>query len=192
MPFSLSNAPSTFQRFMNKVFLDLLDICVVVYLDDILVYYDDLENHKNHVKEVLRRLQDNSLYASPAKCAFHQCQVEFLGFVLSPEGVQMDTKKVQTIQDWPTPQCVKDVQTFLGFMNFYKRFIKGYSELMLPLTQLTRKNEPWVWFTSCQTSFETLKLAFTLALILVHWDPDFLMIVEMDVSDHALAAILLT
>lgn len=102
MPFGLLNAPLVFQRFMNDIFSDLLDVCVVVYLDDILIYFNNLENHKNHVKEVLRRLRDNDLYTSPTKCAFHQCRVEFLGFILSPEGVQMDEKKVQTIQDWPT------------------------------------------------------------------------------------------
>ena len=87
MPFGLTNALAAFQRFMNEVFGDLLDICVVIYLDDILIYSDDLTNHKDHVKEVLKRLQDNGLYVSPSKCAFHQCQVEFLGFVLSPEGI---------------------------------------------------------------------------------------------------------
>ena len=101
---------------------------MVIYLDNILIYFNDLESHKNHVTEILKRLWDNGLYASPAKCAFHQRQVEFLGFVLSPEGIRMDTNKVKTIQDWPTPQRVKDVQVFIGFANFYKRFINGYLE----------------------------------------------------------------
>ena len=168
MPFGLTNTPAAFQRFMNEIFRDLLDVYVVIYLDNILIYSNNLTSHKDHVKEVLRRLWDNGLYASPSKCMFHQRQVEFLGFVLSPEGIKMDMKKVQTIQDWPIPRHVKDVQAFLGFANFYRRFIKGYSELTSPLTRLTRKNEPWSWFPSCQTSFETLKLAFTSAPILVH------------------------
>ena len=99
MPFGLSNIPSAFQRFMNKVFLDLLDICVVIYLDNILIYSDNLEDHKKHIKEVLKRLQDNSLYAFSVKYTFCQRQVEFLGFILSPEKVHIDTKKVQIIQD---------------------------------------------------------------------------------------------
>jgi len=168
MPFGLSNAPSAFQRFINELFSDLLDVCVVVYLDDILIYSDDLVSHKMHVMEVLKRLWDNGLYASPTKCAFHQRQIEFLGFVLSPEGVQMDAKKVQTIQDWPTPRRVKDIQLFISFANFYRRFIRNYSELIIPLTRLTRKNEPWCWSTPCQPSFETLKRTFTSAPILVH------------------------
>jgi len=192
MPFGLTNAPAAFQRFMNEIFGDLLDVCVVIYLDDILIYSNNLTSHKDHVKEVLRRLRDNGLYASPSKCTFHQRQVEFLGFVLSLEGIKMDMKKVQTIQDWPIPRHVKDVQAFLGFVNFYRRFIKGYSELTSPLTRLTRKNEPWLWLPSCQTSFKTLKSAFTSAPILVHWNPNSPMIVETDALDHALAAILST
>jgi len=99
MPFGLSNVLSAFQKFMNKVFSDLLDICAVIYLDHILIYSDNLEDHKKHIKEVLKRLQDNGLYAFSVKCAFYQRQVKFLGFILSPEGVHMDTKKVQIIQD---------------------------------------------------------------------------------------------
>ena len=101
MPFGLSNAPLMFQRFMNELFADLLDICVIVYLDDILIYSEDLEEHKEQVKEVLRRLQANGLYVSPSKCAFHQEQVEFLRFILSPKGLQMDEEKVHIIQEWP-------------------------------------------------------------------------------------------
>jgi len=104
----------------------------------------------------------------------------------------MDTKKVQTILDWPTPWHVKDVQSFIGFANFYRCFIKDYLELILPLTWLTRKNEPWSWSTLCQTSFKTLKEAFTSASTLVHWDLHSPMIMETDASDHALAAILST
>ena len=88
---------------MNEIFGDLLDVCMVIYLDNILIYSDNLTSHKDHVKEVLRRLWNNGLYAFPSKCTFHQRQVEFLGFVLSPEGIKMDMKKVQTIQDWPIP-----------------------------------------------------------------------------------------
>jgi len=171
MSFGLLNALSAFQRFINEIFTEMLDVSVVIYLDDILVYSDDLESHKRHVREVLRQLWDNGLYVLPTKCIFHQWKVEFLGFILSLEGIQMDTRKVQTIQDWPTPWWVKDVQAFVSFMNFYRWFIKGYSELVLPLTQLTWKNEPWSWTTLCQSSFKTLKQAFMSAPILVHWDP---------------------
>ena len=143
MPFGLSNAPSAFQRFINEIFLDLLDIYVVIYLDDILIYSDNLEEHKDYIKEILEWLQRHKLYTSPIKCFFHQHEIEFLGFILSPGELWMDSKKVQTIIEWPTPHWVRDIQAFLGFINFYRQFIKGYLELTLPLTCLTKKNEPW-------------------------------------------------
>jgi len=106
MPFGLLNALAAFQRFMNEVFGDLLDVYVVVYLDDILIYSNNLKDHRGHVEEVLRRLRAHKLYASPTKCAFHKDSVEFLGFILSPKGLTMDEQKVQTIQDWPVPRRV--------------------------------------------------------------------------------------
>jgi len=102
MSFGLSNAPSAFQRFMNEIFSDLLDICIVIYLNNSLIYSDNLEEHKDHGKEVLEWLQRHKLYTSSTKCSFHQHKVEFLGFILSPGELQMDPKKVQTIMEWPT------------------------------------------------------------------------------------------
>ena len=190
IPFGLSNALSAFQHFMNETFADLLDVCVVVYLDDILIYSNNLEEHRIHVKEVLRRLRKNKLYASPSKCLFHQDKVEFLGFVISKDGLQMDNNKVQTIRDWPVPRRIKDVQSFLGFVNFYRRFIKDYSALALPLTHLTRKLTPWNWTTGCEVAFKTIKEAFTMAPLLRHWEPDLPLVLETDALDRALATIL--
>jgi hypothetical protein len=128
MPFGLTNAPVAFQRFMNdvfgdlldiNVFGDLLDINVLVYLDDILVYSDTPEQHREHVQEVLRRLRKHNLVACPSKCEWHRDSVEYLGYILSPDGLSMASNKVQTIQEWPVPHKVKDVQSFLGFANFY-------------------------------------------------------------------------
>jgi len=192
MPFGLSNAPSAFQRFMNDIFSDVLDVFVVIYLDDILIYSDNMNNHKKHVKEVLKRLQENRLYVSPTKCVFHQNRIEFLGFVLGVDGLMMDESKTQTIQNWLTLCRVKDVQSFLGFANFYRRFIDNYAEITSLLTHLTWKNEPWSWTTDCQVAFDNIKEAFTTAPILGHWDSESLMILETDASDRALAAILST
>jgi hypothetical protein len=125
MPFGLSNAPVAFQRFMNDIFGDLLDVCVIVYLDDILIYSDDMSQHKKHVKEVLRRLRKHGLYANAGKCEFHRDSVEYLGYILTSNGLRMAKDKVQTILDWPEPWKVKDIQSFLGFANFYRRFIYG-------------------------------------------------------------------
>src|SRR6202789_4034912 len=115
VPFGLTNAPATFQRFMNCIFGDLLDVCVIIYLDDILIYSDDPKEHKKHVREVFRRLQQYGLYVRPDKCFFSVNSVEYLGFILSTDGLKMSTAKVQTIQDWPEPKKVKDIQSFLGF-----------------------------------------------------------------------------
>jgi hypothetical protein len=122
---------------MNDIFSDLLDVCVIVYLDDILIYSDDMSQHKKHVKEVLRRLRKHGLYANARKCKFHRDSVEYLGYILTSDGLHMAKDKVQTILDWPEPQKVKDIQSFLGFANFYHWFIYGYSEITTPLTRLT-------------------------------------------------------
>ena len=192
MPFGLTNAPSMFQRLMNEVFTDLLDVCVMIYLDDILIYLDSIVEHKDHIREVLRQLRTNGLFASPNKCVFHCDKVEFLGFILGPQGVQMDDSKVSIIQEWPTPRHLKDVQAFLGFANFYRRFIHNYSRIATPLTQLTRKSVPWNWSLGCEQAFQELKKAFTQAPVLTHWNPDSPIVLETDASDSALAAILST
>jgi hypothetical protein len=190
MPFGLTNAPAAFQRFMNNVFKDLLNICVTVYLDNILIYSDNVSDHKKHVHDVLHRLCQNSLYAHANKCEFHSESVEYLGYILSPDGLKMSEYKVKTIQDWPEPKKVKDVQSFLGFANFYHHFIYNYSDIVVPLTCLTCKSAPWNFDEKCRDSFTKLKSAFTSAPILTYWIPDHQIIVETDTSDYALAAIL--
>ena len=190
MLFGLTNTPTAFQRFMNDVFSNLLDVCIVVYLDDILIYSDNITQHRKHVKEVLKRLQKAGLYAKTEKCEFHSNSIEYLGYVLSPYGLTMSDAKVKTIQEWPEPRKVKDIQSFLGFANFYRRFIFNYSDIVIPLTRLTRKDTPWNFDENCRRAFNTLKQAFTSAPILTHWVPDAQLVVETDTSDYALAAIL--
>ena len=134
MPFGLTNAPAAFQCLMNSVFLDLLDICILVYLDDILIYSNTLEEHHRHVHEVLLQLQNNKLYACGNKHSFHDNTIEYLGFILSPNGLPMDPSKVSTVLEWPELHKAKDIQSFLGFANFYKQFISDYSKIMVSLT----------------------------------------------------------
>jgi len=190
MPFGLTNAPAAFQRFMNNVFSDLLDVCVVVYLDDILIYSDNIMQHRKHVKEVLKRLQKVGLYVKAEKCEFYSNSVEYLGYVLSPSGLIMSDAKVKTIQEWPELKKIKDIQSFLGFANFYRCFIFNYSDIVILLTRLTRKGTPWNFDKNYKKAFNTLKQAFTSAPILTHWVPDTQLIMETDASDYALAAIL--
>ena len=179
-----------FQRFMNDIFSDLLDVCVVVYLGDILIYSDNITQHWSHVKEVLKWLCKLGLYAKVEKCEFHSDSIEYLGYVLSPSGLTMSDAKVKTIQEWAEPKKIKDIQSFLGFANFYRCFIFNYSDIVIPLTCLTRKNTPWNFDDKCRMVFNTLKQAFTSTLILMHWVPDTQLVMETDVSDYAFAAIL--
>jgi hypothetical protein len=190
MPFSLMNAPAAFQRFVNTIFADMIDICVVVYLDDILIYSIDLDHHVQHVKEVFWRLRVNRLFCAPDKCEWHTESVEYLGYRLSPAGLTMSPDKVATVVEWPEPRKVKDIQSFLGFANFYRRFIHNYSDLVIPLTRLTRKNAPWNFDDACCRAFSALKNTFTAAPILTHWIPDVPIIVETDASDYTIAGIL--
>ena len=119
MPFGLTNAPAAFQRFINTVFADILDVFVIVYMDDVLIYSDNPEQHREHVREVLRRLRRNKLFVNPLKCKWGVDTCEYLGYILSPKGLTMAQDKIKAIVDWPIPRKVKDVQSFLGFANFY-------------------------------------------------------------------------
>jgi len=129
MSFSLANAPTAFQRFMNDIFSDLLDVCVMIYLDDILIYSNNMSKHHWYIKEVLKHLCKAGLYAKAEKCKFHSESVEYLGY--------MSDNKIKIIQDWLELKKVKDIQSFLGFANFYCWFIFNYSDIVISLTCLT-------------------------------------------------------
>src|SRR5437660_12289051 len=128
MPFSLTNASVAFQCFVNAIFINMLDVLVIVYLDDILIFSNDKESHKVHIKEVLWHLCKHNLYAKPKKCEFYMTSMEYLGYCLSLKGLTMFPEKVKAIVHWPKPHKIKDIQSFLGFMNFYHWFIHFYSE----------------------------------------------------------------
>src|SRR5882724_10620980 len=123
MPEGLTNAPTAFQRFMNDIFTNMIDMIVIIYLDDILIHSDNISKHKAHIQEVLCRLCTNRLFTCADKCKFHVTSCEYLGYILSPEGLTMPPYKVQIIQDSPVPWKVKDIQSFLSFTNFYHCFI---------------------------------------------------------------------
>ena len=120
MPFGLTNSLAVFQWFMNDILGDLLDKCIMVYLDDILVYSDNLKEHKEHIRELLRCLRKHGLYAKVNKCKWHRDSVEFLRYILMNLGLTMAHEKVKIIQEWLEPQNIKDIQSFLGFANFYR------------------------------------------------------------------------
>jgi len=126
MLFGLTNTPSTFQDMMNHIFFDMLDVGVLAYMDDILVYADTEEWHDNTVREVLRRLQENGLAVSPEKCIWKTQEVEFLGNIIGQEGIKMSQEKVEAVLSWQRLNSLTEVQSFLGFANFYRRFIQDY------------------------------------------------------------------
>jgi transposase InsO family protein len=192
MPMGLTNAPATFQHVMNDIFKEYLDEFLLVYLDDLLIYSENLAEHRQQVKQVLQKLREHDLFAKPEKCEFEKDQVEYLGFVVSEKGVFMDKGKVKAIEEWEEPKSVHDVQVFLGFANFYRRFILNYSKKAIGLTNLLKKENRKAFPISVEArkSFETLKKAFITAPILVHFDPEKPSVLETDASDGAIAGIL--
>jgi hypothetical protein len=190
MPFGLCNAPGTFQHFVNDTFKEFLDDFLVAYLDDLLIYSSTLKEHKRHVRLILERLRAVGLYIKPEKCQFHVEEVAFLGFLISNKGVRMDPAKVDAVLSWPVPRSVHDIQVFLGFANFYRRFIKRFSRIVTPITTLLKKGIRFHWTTAAQKSFDELKEAFTTAPILRHFDPHLPAILEVDSSDYAAGGVL--
>jgi transposase InsO family protein len=190
MPFGLTGAPATFQRFINDTLRDYLDVFCTAYLDDILIYSKTRDDHIRHVRLVLEKLRGAGLYAKLSKCEFCVPETKFLGIIVGQDGLRMDPDKVKTIVDWETPTCVTDVQAFHGFANFYRRFIKNFSTILAPLVNLTKKGVPFVWTTTCQLSFEALKKAFVTAPVLRPFDWTKEVILETDASDYVSAGVL--
>ncbi|KFY17373.1 hypothetical protein V491_05014, partial [Pseudogymnoascus sp. VKM F-3775] len=196
MPFGLTNAPATFQAYINQALVGLVDVICVIYLDDILVFSEDPEEHIASVRRVLDRLRTHRLYANLAKCAFREREVEFLGFLIGPYGITMDPSRVATVSEWPTPKSTWDVQVFLGFANFYRRFIEGYSRIAGPMTDLLkttgdgRPTGPFRMGPGALNAFAILKQRFIEAPILRHYDPALHMRLETDASGYTVSGIL--
>jgi hypothetical protein len=190
MPFGLTNAPAAFQHFMNDIFQDMLDTKVVIYLDDILIFSKNQEDHERDVREVLKRLATNQLFCKLSKCSFHVDTVDYLGLVISPRGISMEEKKVQAVKEWPIPQNVKQIQSFLGFANFLRRFVPNYSTLARPLHNRTHKDAKWEWGSREQESFQAIKDAICQKPVLVHPDPTKPYYLETDASGAAMGAVL--
>ncbi|MBW0573809.1 hypothetical protein O181_113524, partial [Austropuccinia psidii MF-1] len=190
MPFGLTNAPASFQNLVNDIFQDLLNVYVVVYLDDIMVFSKYEEENVTHVFTVLSRLRAINLFAKASKCLFHVSSVEYLGYVVSSEGLKMDQANIQQILNWLPPRNLKALQSFLGFPNFYCRFIKNYSKKISSLTSFLKKDSCFPLNEEALSQFHQLKEAFTTAPILSHFNPSLPTIVETDASDYALGAVL--
>ena len=154
MPFGLTNAPAAFMDLMNRVFQPYMDQFVVVFIDDILVYSKDAQEHERHLRIVLETLREKKLYAKLSKCDFWLKEVSFLGHIVSAEGIRVDPAKIEAVVNWKSPQNVTKVRSFLGLAGNYRRFVRCFSVIASPLTKLLRKGIKFEWTYKCQNSFE--------------------------------------
>lgn len=194
LPFGLTNAPATFMNLMNQILRPYLDNFVIVFLDDILIYSRTLEEHKDHVRKVLDVLRQHKLYAKESKCEFFKKRVEFLGHMVDEQGIHMMDDKLKAIKDWPIPQSADDVRSFLGLCGYYRKFIKSFSSIAAPLSELLHKDTPFPWTTSQQEAFDHLKKAMCQKPVLILPDMKnripFVMVVTTDASGFAIGATL--
>jgi transposase InsO family protein len=191
MFFGMCNSPATFQSMMDDIFQDLTDEgIVIIYMDDIFLYAEDQETLKKNTKRVLQRLKENDLYLKPKKCEFHKTRIEWLGMIIEEGKISMDSGKLKGIQDWPVPTTVKQVRGFLGFGNFYRRFIKHFSEVAKPLNDLLKKDRKFEWTKECQDSFDELKKRFTEEPVILMPDHTKPFQIECDASKYASGAVL--
>ena len=190
MSFGLTNALATFNRLMQDIFKHQLDKYVLVFFDDILIYSKNEEEHEAHAREVLSILREHQLYAKMSKCTFFARKVEYLGFIVSQEGIAVDPAKVQDIIDWPQPKNVKEVRGFLGITGWYRVFIKGYAKIAAPITKLLKKNMKIIWSQEHEQSFQELKaiLMTSPVLKLPNFDSPFEVIT--DASGIAIGGVL--
>ena len=166
MPFGLCNALASFQRLMNKVFTDNIGKFIGIYPDDILIFSRNIDEHWQHLRWALEKLREAKLYGRLHKCEFLKDQVDYLGFEVSPGGIKASPGKVKAVIEWPRPKSVHDVRSFLGLASYYRRFVRGFSEMARPLTELTRAGVEWRWSTAQHQAFNRLKLALTTAPVL--------------------------
>ena len=191
MNFGLCNAPATFQTFMDEQFKDLVGTShIVVYLDDVLIFADNEAELEELTHKVLQWFLDLDLFLHPEKCTFNRTSVEYLRLIISEGELRMDLVKLEAVHKWPRPKTIKDIQKFLGFCNFYCRFIKNYSELARPLFDLTKKGKPFIWTERQDTAFMRLQDTLTSSpvLLLPNYGRPFTL--YTDASDYATSTIL--
>ena len=191
MPFGLTNAPSTFMRLMNYVLRAFLGKFVVVYFDDILIYSKSLGEHLEHLRCVLLALRKERLYANLKKCSFCTQQVNFLGFIVSFRGIEVEEEKVRAIREWPTLKGLSDVRSFHRLASFYRRFVKDFSTLAAPLTEIVKKSVGFKWGQEQEMAFNTLKEKLSGAPLLVLPDFSKSFEIECDASGVGIGAVLM-
>ena len=192
MPFGLRYAPGTFERLMETVLRGMQWERAVLYLDDIIVFSDSVEEHLKRLEEILQRLRAANLMLKPSKCHFFKRQVEFLSHIVSQDGVSTDPHKVEAVKEWPIPRRVRDVRAFLGLTGYYRRFIQNYEEIAKSLHELTEKNTEFVWTTERERAFQKLKSSLTTAPILGYpsAEEDDVFLLDTDASNCHIGAVL--
>ncbi|ROT64689.1 hypothetical protein C7M84_017372 [Penaeus vannamei] len=190
MPLGLCNAPSCFERLMERVLEGLQWRTALFYLDNIIVFGGSFDEELERLEEVLCRLRAANLKLSPKKCLFFQSEVPFLGNIVGRDGVKTDPQKVTAVQDWPVPTCVADVKSFVGLCTYYRRFVKQFAQIASPLHQLTRKGARFEWSATCQVAFDSLKGALVEAPLLSYPDPASPYLLDTDASAEGLGAVL--
>jgi hypothetical protein len=191
IPFGLTNAHATFQVAMNTIFAPLLRKCVLVFMDDILVYSKTLEDHIVHLQQVLQILHTNNFLLKLSKCVFTEQSLEYLGHIVSKAGVATEPSKIAAVNNWPTPKNIKQLRGFLGLIGYYRRFIKHYGVISKPLTQLLKKGTQFQWNPQANEAFELLKQALSTAPVLSIPDFGKQFIIETDASDMGIGAVLM-
>jgi hypothetical protein len=187
----LTNAPATFQTVVNSILHSYIRKFVVVYIDDILIFSWTEAEHQAHVRLVLEVLKREKFFVCKAKSSFAQQEVEYLGHIVDRRGIRPDPRKVEAVQTWPVPKNVHDVRSFLGLVNYFRKFIEHYSEIAVPLTNLTKKSHPCIWTGCCQDPFELLKQKLIEAPLLRTPDEKLPYEVVTDASDLGLGGVLL-
>jgi transposase InsO family protein len=196
MPFGLCNAPATFQAMMNEILKPFIDKFVLVYLDDILIYSKNQEEHEKHVEAVLQALRKAKLYANPSKCEFGLKEITFVGHIVGTDGIKVDPAKIKAIENWPTPTTIHEVRSFLGLASYYRRFILNFARIASPISELLKKagknkHERINWSPQAETAFQTLKSKLCNAPVLIPPKSSLPFVIESDASDFAIGAILM-
>jgi len=188
----MTNLPATFQVMINEILRDMINKGkVVAFVDDVLVGTETEEGHDKIIEEVLKKLEENNLYIKPEKCVWKVWKIRFLGVVIEPNRIEMEKKKVDGVLSWPEPRNVKDVRKFLGLTNYYRRFIKDFTQVARPMNMLMRKDIKWKWRREQQKTFNELKRIFTTRLVLAAPDLDKEFRVEADALNYTTREVLL-
>ena len=190
MPFGLCNAPATFERLMEEVLAGLPTTIALLYLDDILVPGCTFDQHITNLRTVFQCLKSANLKPNPKKCALFQKEVKYLGHIVNATGVAPDPAKIEAVQTWPRPSCVKDVKGFLGLASYYQHFIAGFADIAAPLHQYTQKEAPFVWPKEAEDAFDKLKAILTKTSVLVYPDMHLPFILDTDARNTGIGAVL--